>query len=94
MSHTVHGQVTRYVVIVAMGMLDLGAFEVERRVLFRIEEVGGAQVGVAVRIAGVDAFNINFRINRRVRQVLLIDVQLPAQDLETSSYGCEHHMLR
>src|ERR1043165_91627 len=63
----------------------------ERGVRFDGEEVGGAQVAIAVRLAGVDSGSLDDDGGRRVGEVLLVDFGIHRVVMEAAlGLGDEH----
>src|SRR5262249_34955116 len=76
----VDDEVTGHAAIVSLELLHLGALEAERRKPLDVEEIGGAQMRIALWFAGIDAGRLDpERYFRRLR-VLLVEVNgsLPA----------------
>src|SRR4051812_34894759 len=89
----VDGEITDQRVDVVLHLLDLRTDEGDLRVVGDVEEVGGAQVRIAVGVAGVDAVDVDLDLGPAVLGVLLVEEDLAAVDLERAADGGDHGVL-
>src|SRR6185437_10143709 len=73
--------------------LDAGALEGDLGVVGDVEEVVGAEVVVAVGVAGVDAGDVDLALEHRAGEVLLIELDRAAVGLERAARGRHHEVL-
>src|SRR5437660_4464483 len=90
--YAAHRQIAEYLVLIATRVLDLRALKGEHRVMLRIEEIGRAQVPIALFIACIDAGSINLCIHPRILRMLFIDMQMPTQHIKMPTHSGEHHV--
>lgn len=88
----VHCQVASYAVLVAAERLDVRAFEGDEWILFRVKEIGGAEMRVALFVAGVDAGDIGLGFDPGMFGMRLVDGKLAAYNVELSLDGADHHV--
>src|SRR5215831_2699654 len=66
--------------------------ERDRRVVGDVEEVGAAQVVVALRLARVDAARVDADVDARPRQVLLVDEHGPRDGPQVAAHVRQHQV--
>src|SRR5581483_3659883 len=72
--------------------LHAAALEDDLRMARRIEEVGGAQVLVALAVAGLDAGHLDARLGRRARRVGVVERERPGEAREAAAHLRDHHV--
>src|SRR5947208_2105964 len=83
-------EVTDEGVDIVVNLRDLRRGELDAGVDLDIEEVRAAQVRVAILVSGVDAVGIDRDADAAVVQVLLVEIDLAAVDLEVAA-DVDHH---
>ena len=68
-----NGEAARDVVDVATARGDGGAHESERRVVVDVEEIGAAQVLIAIAFGSVDAPRLDRDVDARVLRVRIVE---------------------
>ena len=75
----VQGEVAGHLQGVRVVHLDRGALEGHGRILFAVEELGAAQMIVALLDAGVDALGLDRQIEPGLAGIGLVDAEVPAR---------------
>src|SRR5205814_1952032 len=88
----VDGQIARDFILVAAELDDAGAVEAGLRVLLHVEKVGRAQVAVARRVSRVDAGRLDVDVDRRVRGVVRVELELSAPPGEAAARLRDEHV--
>src|SRR5690606_5188951 len=86
------GQIAVQFARVLAGLLDPRALERDSRVIFNVQEVGRAQMRVAVGLACVDAGRVDLYIDRAIFRVFLVCIHSAAEALKLAAHVGDHHV--
>ena len=92
LGHPVDRQVAGHGVLLLAGLLDLRALVRQLRVLLGVEEVGRLEVPVALRLARVDARDVDLDLHRRLRRVRRVEGELGGPLGEVAADLRENHV--
>jgi len=92
LGHAVNGEVAMNVAALRARLFYAPALERDLRILFRIEELGAAQMIVSLFDPRIDAAHVDLRRNRGILRMLAIDIYLAIKFRKFSMRGAQELM--
>src|SRR5438132_741865 len=75
------------------GLLEVARFEGDEGILRHVEEIGAAQMFVALCVAGIDRCRFDGDIDAAASEVSIVDLHLARDRIELTTNRCNHHVL-